>query len=268
MLTNSSISQNSIDIPLQNTLNQSTNSAAASKAINQRNSYNSLNTLVLTLQEKLKVVERENTFLREIVATNEQKKNLEQSKESKIEELKQEHLKEMQCSFQREQDLETRLSSLQIQYSQMQAYTDACNLKIQELENVAYSNNSAETNQMMADLQITPENFKFLIDKISEYESVINELEYQKTESLGEIDQMKHQIDMFSQSLHHSKSESSNLSKIGQDGGIPPVEKFRKMQKESKRLKDQLFKQKKDFEQKVNNLKRKHKIDVDGYKQE
>jgi hypothetical protein len=50
----------SVDLPLQSSINNGGSSAAASKAI-------------LALQDKVKTLERENGFLREIVATNEQK---------------------------------------------------------------------------------------------------------------------------------------------------------------------------------------------------
>ena len=40
------------------------------------------------------------------------------------------------------------------------------------------------------------------------------------------------------------------------------------MNKEIKKLKDQLFKQKKDYEMRINNIKRKHKFDIERYKQD
>lgn len=117
-----------------------------------------------------------------------------------------------------------------------------------------------------SDIQIDPQKYNELIEKVNHYENIIEELELQRGESMNEINQMKQHIDKFSESMRVSKSSCSCSSKQPSDG-TESREKLRKLLKENKKLKDQLFKQKKDSESKISNLKRRHKVDTDGYKQ-
>lgn len=69
------------------------------------------------------MLERENGFLREIVATNEQKyKSLQESKQQ-VEEVMQQHQKDLQESYERQTDLQNQLKNLQLEHKQMSEYT-------------------------------------------------------------------------------------------------------------------------------------------------
>lgn len=253
ILTNSSISgTQSIDLPLQNALNSSS-SIAASKAI-------------LALQEKLKVVDRENSFLREIVATSEQKnKKLEEVKK-KLEESTLLHQKEIQASYNRETELQNQVSMLQQEHTKMLAYTEASLMRIKELEDSQSRSNSTLESYPNSDIAINTEKYSELVDKIAHYEQVIDELENQRSESLEEISQMKNHIEMFSESMRASKSSQSNPKP--QYSSPDSKDKYKKLLKENRKLKDQMFKQKKDSEAKLLNIKKRNKMEIDGYKQE
>jgi predicted RNase H-like nuclease (RuvC/YqgF family) len=45
-------------------------------------------------------------------------------------------------------------------------------------------------------------------------------------------------------------------------------ENLRKFQREAAKLKDQMFKQKKDYEQKLSSIKKRWRLELEGYKQE
>jgi hypothetical protein len=83
ILTNSSVSATSLDLPLQTLNHTQSSTSAASKAI-------------IALQDKVRVLEKENTFLREIVATNEQAKREGELTEQEIQELQEKHSSELQ----------------------------------------------------------------------------------------------------------------------------------------------------------------------------
>ena len=75
---------------------------------------------------------------------------------------------------------------------------------------------------------------------------------------------------MFSDTI---KNSNKNEEKVHLDSSVNQElmilqDKISKYKKESKRLKEQIFTLKRDFDLKLNNTKRKHKLDIDGYKQE
>ena len=72
---------------------------------------------------------------------------------------------------------------------------------------------------------------------------------------------MRHQIESFSESLHNSRSGSNSNQKLLDIEVSEANDRIRKLCKETKKLKDQLFKQKKEFETKLSNIKRRHKLD-------
>ena len=259
ILTNSSMSgTQSVDLPLQSSINNGGSSAAASKAI-------------LALQDKVKTLERENGFLREIVATNEQKNWAIEEVKTEMEHLQHQHQLEMQEWYKREQELQSKLQALRQDHNKMTAYSDACNLRLRELEKSSESCRLEQTSSQSCrnnDLQIDPGNYQELVAKIEEYECIINDLEQQRADSLSEVEQMRHQIEAFSESLHNSRPISNPSQKSLNSELSEANDRIKKLSKETKRLKDQLFKQKKDFEAKLSSAKRRHKLDWEGYKQE
>jgi hypothetical protein len=253
ILTNSSISgTQSIDLPLQSTLGN--NSTAASKAI-------------LALQDKWKILERENGFLRELVATSEQRSKHFEGVQHELENIKIQHQNELQQCFGREKDLENKLFNLEHEHKQMAQYAEAWNERITMLEssfNHLPSDKDTMHSYKSSDFQVDPDNYSNLVDKLEEYEQMIFDLENQRNESLTEVEQMKSRIQNFSENMKSSKTNTKSNSSHNNE----LEDKVKKAIKEAKKLKDQLFKQKKDYETKHNNFKRRHKLDIEGYKQE
>jgi chromosome segregation ATPase len=212
-------------------------------------------------------LERENGFLRELVATSEQRSKHFEGVQHELENIKIQHKNELQQCFGREKDLENKLFNLEHEHKQMAQYAEACNERITMLES-SFNNLPSDKDTMhsykSSDFQVDPDNYSNLVDKLEEYEQMIFDLENQRNESLTEVEQMKSRIQNFSENMKSSKTNTKSNSSHNNE----LEDKVKKAIKEAKKLKDQLFKQKKDYETKHNNFKRRHKLDIEGYKQE
>lgn len=135
ILTNSSISASNWDnLPLQMSMNNA--SASSTKAIT-------------ILQEKIAVLERENSFLREIVTTNENNAKQLQENNAYIDKLEDKFKEEIQKAIAKEQSMSDRILELQDTNDQLAEYVESQQARIRELENMVQSNKS-EDNENVA----------------------------------------------------------------------------------------------------------------------
>lgn len=98
------------------------------------------------------------------------------------------------------------------------------------------------------------------------YEKHIRELEHQREESLNELDDMKQNVKVLTESMRNSQSSNHPCLKCQ---NLEFTEsKLQKCQKELKRWKSDHSKLKNDFDSKLGGMKRKQKLEVEGYKAE
>ncbi|CAI2365781.1 unnamed protein product [Moneuplotes crassus] len=238
VLTSSSLSSTSQNLPLQIS---STSNSAASKAIT-------------SLQSKVDALTKENDYLRDLLADS---KTASGTYKFQVEQLQS----ALTAAPQREQELQQKLQKLEDEHQQVIKYADTCSERIKLLE-------SRRNDSFDGDISQFPE----FQQKVQEYESVIERLEHQRSESIQEIEKMRQELQEVNEvpqklqpkANYSQKSFSSGSS----DNKLENSFSNPKSKKESKKLREQLFQQKKDHELKINNLKRKHKLEVEGYKQE
>lgn len=104
---------------------------------------------ITILQEKIAVLERENSFLREIVTTNENNAKQLQENNAYIDKLEDKFKEEIQKAIAKEQSMSDRILELQDTNDQLAEYVESQQARIRELENMVQSNKS-EDNENVA----------------------------------------------------------------------------------------------------------------------